>query len=107
MGFPTGISGTGLIWRGEIQAVNFGTRFVMLRRLPGLISWRTRRFAPDWTTASEYAPTGRRTFTIGTARFDHRWRDFARVVEGVSPKKAIAPGEITRVPKPESEGTRL
>ena len=32
MGFPTGISGADLVWRGEIQAVKFGTRFAMPRR---------------------------------------------------------------------------
>jgi thioredoxin reductase (NADPH) len=32
MGFPTGISGADLVWRGEIQAMKFGTRFVMPRR---------------------------------------------------------------------------
>lgn len=36
MGFPTGISGTDLIWRGQVQAVKFGTRFVMPRRVEGL-----------------------------------------------------------------------
>lgn len=33
MGFPTGISGADLIWRGEVQAMKFGTRFVMPRRV--------------------------------------------------------------------------
>jgi thioredoxin reductase (NADPH) len=32
MGFPTGISGADLVWRGEIQAMKFGTRFAMPRR---------------------------------------------------------------------------
>jgi len=32
MGFPTGISGADLCWRGEIQALKFGTRFAMPRR---------------------------------------------------------------------------
>src|SRR6185437_685072 len=27
MGFPTGISGADLLWRGEVQAMKFGTRF--------------------------------------------------------------------------------
>ncbi|MFX9680542.1 pyridine nucleotide-disulfide oxidoreductase, partial [Acinetobacter baumannii] len=27
MGFPTGISGADLVWRGEVQAMKFGTRF--------------------------------------------------------------------------------
>ncbi|AWW74099.1 thioredoxin-disulfide reductase [Erythrobacter sp. KY5] len=36
MGFPTGISGTDLTYRGQIQALKFGTRFVMPRRVIGL-----------------------------------------------------------------------
>ena len=36
MGFPTGISGADLCWRGEIQAMKFGTRFAMPRRVAGL-----------------------------------------------------------------------
>jgi thioredoxin reductase (NADPH) len=33
MGFPTGISGADLLWRGSIQAMKFGTRFAMPRRV--------------------------------------------------------------------------
>ncbi len=33
MGFPTGISGTDLVYRGQIQALKFGTRFAMPRRV--------------------------------------------------------------------------
>ena len=33
MGFPTGISGADLVWRGEVQAMKFGTRFAMPRRV--------------------------------------------------------------------------
>ena len=36
MGFPTGISGADLVWRGEIQAMKFGTQFVMPRRVAKL-----------------------------------------------------------------------
>ncbi|MDJ0941765.1 MAG: FAD-dependent oxidoreductase [Woeseiaceae bacterium] len=36
MGFPTGISGADLVWRGEIQAMKFGTRFAMPRRVESL-----------------------------------------------------------------------
>lgn len=36
MGFPTGISGADLINRGQIQALKFGTRFVMPRRVVGV-----------------------------------------------------------------------
>ncbi len=36
MGFPTGISGGDLVWRGEVQAMKFGTRFAVPRRVAGL-----------------------------------------------------------------------
>ncbi len=36
MGFPTGISGADLVWRGEIQAMKFGTKFAMPRRVTTL-----------------------------------------------------------------------
>ena len=36
MGFPTGISGGDLIFRGQVQAMKFGTSFAMPRRVTGL-----------------------------------------------------------------------
>ncbi|MEM6481647.1 MAG: FAD-dependent oxidoreductase [Pseudomonadota bacterium] len=36
MGFPTGISGGDLVWRGEVQAMKFGTRFAMPARAADL-----------------------------------------------------------------------
>lgn len=36
MGFPTGISGADLVFRGEIQAMKFGTRFSMPHRVTAL-----------------------------------------------------------------------
>lgn len=33
MGFPTGISGADLVWRGHVQAMKFGTRFAMPLRV--------------------------------------------------------------------------
>ncbi|HEY5076978.1 MAG TPA: FAD-dependent oxidoreductase [Acidimicrobiia bacterium] len=36
MGFPTGISGADLVFRGQIQALRFGTRFAMPRRIERL-----------------------------------------------------------------------
>ena len=36
MGFPTGISGADLCWRGEVQAMKFGTRFAVPRRATAL-----------------------------------------------------------------------
>jgi thioredoxin reductase (NADPH) len=44
MGFPTGISGGDLVWRGEIQAMKFGTRFAMPRRLTHLQKEEDGRF---------------------------------------------------------------
>ena len=37
MGFPTGISGADLVYRGQIQAMKFGTRFAMPRQVEGVI----------------------------------------------------------------------
>ncbi|MEL6585794.1 MAG: FAD-dependent oxidoreductase [Pseudomonadota bacterium] len=37
MGFPTGISGADLCWRGEVQAMKFGTRFAVPRRATGMV----------------------------------------------------------------------
>src|SRR6202166_2534628 len=36
MGFPTGISGADLLWRGEVQAMKFGAQFAMPRRVTAL-----------------------------------------------------------------------
>jgi thioredoxin reductase (NADPH) len=36
MGFPTGISGADLTYRGQVQALKFGTRFAMPRRVRAL-----------------------------------------------------------------------
>ena len=36
MGFPTGISGADLCWRGAVQAMKFGTRFAIPRRVTAL-----------------------------------------------------------------------
>ncbi|WP_298686185.1 cyclic nucleotide-binding domain-containing thioredoxin-disulfide reductase [uncultured Sphingomonas sp.] len=44
MGFPTGISGADLVWRGEVQAMKFGTRFVMPRRVAKLERLEDRSF---------------------------------------------------------------
>ncbi len=37
MGFPTGISGADLVWRGEVQAMKFGTRFAVPRRAVSVV----------------------------------------------------------------------
>ncbi|MEN0042761.1 MAG: FAD-dependent oxidoreductase [Pseudomonadota bacterium] len=36
LGFPTGISGADLVWRGEVQALKFGTRFAIPNRVVSL-----------------------------------------------------------------------
>jgi thioredoxin reductase (NADPH) len=36
LGFPTGISGTDLVFRGQVQAMKFGTRFALPRRVTRL-----------------------------------------------------------------------
>ncbi len=43
MGFPTGISGADLCFRGEVQAMKFGTRFAIPHRVTGI-----DRVEPDW-----------------------------------------------------------
>ncbi|MEM6787239.1 MAG: FAD-dependent oxidoreductase [Myxococcota bacterium] len=44
MGFPTGISGADLCWRGEVQALKFGTRFAMPRRVTAVSRMEDGRF---------------------------------------------------------------
>lgn len=44
MGFPTGISGGDLVGRGEVQAMKFGTRFSVPRRVSALYQCRERYF---------------------------------------------------------------
>jgi thioredoxin reductase (NADPH) len=44
MGFPTGISGGDLVWRGQIQAMKFGTRFAMPRRAVKLQRLENKNF---------------------------------------------------------------
>jgi len=48
MGFPTGISGADLIWRGEVQAMKFGTRFAMPRRVSKLELLEDKSFCANF-----------------------------------------------------------
>jgi thioredoxin reductase (NADPH) len=50
MGFPTGISGADLVWRGEVQAMKFGTRFAMPRRVVLLERLADRSFCATFDT---------------------------------------------------------
>lgn len=51
MGFPTGISGADLVWRGEVQAMKFGTRFVTPRRVVKLERLDERDFCATFDNA--------------------------------------------------------
>jgi thioredoxin reductase (NADPH) len=50
MGFPTGISGGDLVWRGEVQAMKFGTRFAMPRRVAQLHRLEDHAFCATFDT---------------------------------------------------------
>jgi len=50
MGFPTGISGADLVWRGEVQAMKFGTRFAMPRRVVSLQALEDESFCATFDT---------------------------------------------------------
>jgi thioredoxin reductase (NADPH) len=50
MGFPTGISGADLVWRGEVQAMKFGTRFAMPRRVVSLHRLEDESFCATFDT---------------------------------------------------------
>lgn len=50
MGFPTGISGADLVWRGEVQAMKFGTRFAMPRRVAALDTLEDGSFCATFDT---------------------------------------------------------
>jgi thioredoxin reductase (NADPH) len=50
MGFPTGISGADLVWRGEVQAMKFGTRFAMPRRVVRLEKLEDESFCATFDT---------------------------------------------------------
>jgi thioredoxin reductase (NADPH) len=50
MGFPTGISGADLVWRGEVQAMKFGTRFAMPRRVASLHTLEDESFCATFDT---------------------------------------------------------
>lgn len=53
MGFPTGISGADLVWRGEVQAMKFGTRFTVPRRVINLERVKNRLFSATLDDGTE------------------------------------------------------
>jgi thioredoxin reductase (NADPH) len=52
MGFPTGISGADLVWRGEVQAMKFGTRFAMPLRVDALDRLEDGSFCATFSTGT-------------------------------------------------------
>ncbi len=52
MGFPTGISGADLVWRGEVQAMKFGTRFAMPLRVDALERLEEGTFCATFSSGS-------------------------------------------------------
>ncbi|CTQ49854.1 FAD-dependent oxidoreductase [Jannaschia donghaensis] len=63
MGFPTGISGADLCWRGEVQAMKFGTRFAVPRRATALTREEDGTFC---VTLDDYTRTCARALVIAT-----------------------------------------
>ena len=57
MGFPTGISGGDLVWRGEVQAMKFGTRFAMPRRVVRLERLEDKSFCAIFDTGQRVRAT--------------------------------------------------
>jgi thioredoxin reductase (NADPH) len=57
MGFPTGISGADLVWRGEVQAMKFGTRFAMPRRVAKLEHLDDRQFCATFDNGQRVRTT--------------------------------------------------
>ncbi|MEM8774280.1 MAG: FAD-dependent oxidoreductase [Pseudomonadota bacterium] len=53
MGFPTGISGGDLVWRGEVQAMKFGTRFATPVRAEHLIRGKDGLFCVKLSNGAE------------------------------------------------------
>jgi thioredoxin reductase (NADPH) len=58
MGFPTGISGADLVWRGEVQAMKFGTRFAMPRRVVRLERLDDERFCATFDNGERVSTRG-------------------------------------------------
>jgi len=57
LGFPTGISGADLVWRGEVQAMKFGTRFAMPRRVAHLAQLEDERFCATFDNGQRVRAT--------------------------------------------------
>ncbi|WP_114521513.1 cyclic nucleotide-binding domain-containing thioredoxin-disulfide reductase [Altererythrobacter sp. ZODW24] len=57
MGFPTGISGADLVYRGQVQAMKFGTRFVMPRRVEELVRLEDGSFCAQLDHGGELCAT--------------------------------------------------
>lgn len=63
LGFPTGISGADLVWRGEIQAMKFGTRFSVPHRVTGLEQLVDKSFCVEFDNGQRM---GARSVVVAT-----------------------------------------
>lgn len=77
MGFPTGISGSDLVWRGEVQAMKFGSRFAMPRRATALARRDDGSFC---VTLDEHQPVCTKAVIIATG-VQYRRLPIARLEE--------------------------
>lgn len=57
MGFPTAISGADLVWRGQVQAMKFGTRFAMPLRVDALDRLEDGTFCATFNTGQRIRPS--------------------------------------------------
>lgn len=57
MGFPTGISGADLVWRGYVQAMKFGARFAMPLRVDALERLEDDTFCATFNTGQRIRAT--------------------------------------------------
>jgi thioredoxin reductase (NADPH) len=63
MGFPTAISGADLVWRGQVQAMKFGTRFAVPLRVDALEKLEDGTFCATFNNGKRIRP---KTVVIAT-----------------------------------------
>jgi thioredoxin reductase (NADPH) len=78
MGFPTGISGADLVWRGEVQAMKFGTQFATPRRVAKLETLEGGQFCATFDNGQRVRS---RAVVVATAVPPPADREAARIRE--------------------------
>ena len=94
MGFPTGISGADLCWRGEVQAMKFGTRFALPRRAEPRQARRRRllRHLRRWRASAPRRRRGhRRAISPAADPAPRRLRKRRRLLCGHRDRGALLP----------------